>query len=109
MCINCMLCYSACPIYGLDSNFIGPAAIALAQRYNLDSRDDGGHERLTGLSPAQGVLGRTFGGGGGGGGGRDKGGGGGAGGDRVVGGGGGGAINPPSPPRLYKPKVRLLW
>ena len=41
MCINCMLCYSACPIYGLDPHFIGPAAIALAQRYNLDSRDEG--------------------------------------------------------------------
>ena len=39
MCINCMLCYAACPIYGLDPQFIGPAAIALAQRYNLDSRD----------------------------------------------------------------------
>ena len=31
MCINCMLCYAACPIYGLDPKFIGPAAIALAQ------------------------------------------------------------------------------
>ena len=41
MCINCMLCYSACPVYGLDPQFIGPAAIALAQRYNLDSRDEG--------------------------------------------------------------------
>ena len=42
MCINCMLCYSACPIYGLDPKFVGPAALALAQRYNLDSRDQGG-------------------------------------------------------------------
>ena len=25
MCINCMLCYSACPIYELEPNFIGPA------------------------------------------------------------------------------------
>jgi len=41
MCINCMLCYSACPIYGLEPSFIGPAAIALAQRYNIDSRDHG--------------------------------------------------------------------
>ena len=41
MCINCMLCYAACPIYGLDPHFIGPAAIALAQRYNLDNRDEG--------------------------------------------------------------------
>ena len=35
MCINCMLCYAACPVYGLDPLFSGPAAIALAQRYNL--------------------------------------------------------------------------
>jgi fumarate reductase iron-sulfur subunit len=60
MCINCMLCYSACPVYGLDSKFIGPAAIALAQRYNLDSRDDGAHERLTVLSQPEGVWGCTF-------------------------------------------------
>lgn len=46
MCINCMCCYSACPQYGLDSNFIGPAALALAQRYNLDSRDQGKSLRL---------------------------------------------------------------
>jgi fumarate reductase iron-sulfur subunit len=39
MCINCMLCYAACPVYALEPSFIGPAAIALAQRYNLDSRD----------------------------------------------------------------------
>ncbi len=45
MCINCMLCYAACPIYGQHPNFIGPAAIALAQRYNNDSRDDGNAER----------------------------------------------------------------
>src|SRR5215471_18424073 len=44
MCINCMLCYSACPIYGLEPSFIGPAAIALAQRYNMDSRDEGAAE-----------------------------------------------------------------
>jgi succinate dehydrogenase iron-sulfur subunit len=60
MCINCMLCYSACPVYGLDSNFIGPAAIALAQRYNLDSRDEGADERLTVLSQPEGVWGCTF-------------------------------------------------
>ena len=43
LCINCMLCYSACPEYALQPAFIGPAAIALAHRYDLDSRD-GGHE-----------------------------------------------------------------
>jgi fumarate reductase iron-sulfur subunit len=60
MCINCMLCYSACPIYGLDPHFIGPAAIALAQRYNLDSRDEGATERMRILSEHDGIWGCTF-------------------------------------------------
>jgi fumarate reductase iron-sulfur subunit len=60
MCINCMLCYAACPIYGLDPKFIGPAAIALAQRYNLDSRDEGASERLEILSDHEGIWGCTF-------------------------------------------------
>jgi fumarate reductase iron-sulfur subunit len=55
MCINCMLCYSACPVYGLDPHFIGPAAIALAQRYNLDSRDQGAADRLELLTHPDGV------------------------------------------------------
>src|SRR6266568_6065456 len=57
MCINCMLCYAACPIYGLDPKFIGPAAIALAQRYNLDGRDQGAPERLQILSEHEGIWG----------------------------------------------------
>ncbi len=60
MCINCMLCYAACPIYGLDPKFIGPAAIALAQRYNLDTRDHGAGERLEILSEHEGIWGCTF-------------------------------------------------
>lgn len=60
MCINCMLCYSACPIYGLDPKFIGPAAIALAQRYNLDNRDEGAAERMEVLSEHEGIWGCTF-------------------------------------------------
>jgi len=60
MCINCMLCYSACPVYGLDTKFVGPAAIALAQRYNLDSRDEGAGERLTILNQPEGVWDCTF-------------------------------------------------
>jgi fumarate reductase iron-sulfur subunit len=60
MCINCMLCYSACPIYALDPKFIGPAAIALAQRYNLDNRDEGARERLGILSQHEGIWGCTF-------------------------------------------------
>ncbi len=45
MCINCMLCYSACPVVGNEPDFLGPAAIALGHRYNLDSRDEGAEER----------------------------------------------------------------
>jgi succinate dehydrogenase iron-sulfur subunit len=60
MCINCMLCYAACPIYGLDPKFVGPAAIALAQRYNLDSRDQGSRERMEILSEHEGIWGCTF-------------------------------------------------
>jgi len=60
MCINCMLCYSACPVYGLDPEFIGPAAIALAQRYNLDSRDQGARQRREILSKHVGIWSCTF-------------------------------------------------
>ncbi|MGH9364992.1 MAG: succinate dehydrogenase/fumarate reductase iron-sulfur subunit [Thermoanaerobaculia bacterium] len=60
MCINCMLCYAACPVYALDTHFIGPAAIALAQRYNRDSRDQGSEERLDILSQHEGLWACTF-------------------------------------------------
>jgi fumarate reductase iron-sulfur subunit len=60
MCINCMLCYSACPIYALNEDFVGPAAIALAQRYNLDSRDEGAADRLAALIHPDGLWGCTF-------------------------------------------------
>ena len=60
MCINCMLCYSACPVYGLDPHFIGPAAVALAQRYNLDNRDEGAADRMAVLSEDDGIWGCTF-------------------------------------------------
>src|SRR5438093_6328352 len=55
MCINCMLCYAACPVYGLEPKFLGPAAIALAQRYNLDSRDQGRAQRQAVLSSEDGI------------------------------------------------------
>jgi fumarate reductase iron-sulfur subunit len=60
MCINCLLCYAACPVVGLDAEFVGPAALALAQRYNLDSRDQGARQRLDLLSQHHGVWGCTF-------------------------------------------------
>ena len=60
MCINCMLCYSACPVYGLEPEFVGPAAIAIAQRYNMDSRDEGQRERLTVLGQPEGIWDCTY-------------------------------------------------
>ena len=60
MCINCMLCYAACPVYGLDPEFLGPAAIALGQRYNLDSRDEGAADRSDVLAAAEGAWACTF-------------------------------------------------
>ena len=60
MCINCLLCYAACPIVGLEPSFIGPAAIALARRYNMDSRDEAAQERLDILSGHDGIWQCTF-------------------------------------------------
>ena len=37
-----------------------PAAIALAQRYNLDSRDQGAHQRLDVLATDEGVWACTY-------------------------------------------------
>jgi fumarate reductase iron-sulfur subunit len=55
MCINCALCYAACPVLAHDPEFVGPAAIALAHRYNLDSRDEGNRERYDVLNAPDGV------------------------------------------------------
>jgi len=60
MCINCMLCYSACPQYALSPEFVGPAALALAHRYNLDSRDAGREERQEIAASNEGVWDCTF-------------------------------------------------
>ncbi|MBM4254729.1 MAG: succinate dehydrogenase/fumarate reductase iron-sulfur subunit [Deltaproteobacteria bacterium] len=60
MCINCLLCYAACPIYGLEPKFTGPAAIALAQRYNLDSRDQGQEQRHDVIFRHEGIWECTF-------------------------------------------------
>jgi len=60
MCINCGLCYSACPQYALDKKFTGPAALALLARYNRDSRDAGSVERMKIVNQEEGVWGCTF-------------------------------------------------
>jgi fumarate reductase iron-sulfur subunit len=45
---------------GLEPGFVGPAAIALAQRYNLDNRDQGRTERNKILAEDEGVYECTF-------------------------------------------------
>lgn len=59
-CINCGLCYAACPQFGRNPEFLGPAALTLAQRYNLDSRDAGKDQRMTYLNAEDGVWSCTF-------------------------------------------------
>jgi fumarate reductase iron-sulfur subunit len=58
-CINCMLCYAACPQYGLNSEFLGPAVTALAHRYNADSRDGAKADRMELLHTEEGLWGCT--------------------------------------------------
>lgn len=59
-CINCLLCYAACPQYGLNPAFTGPAALALLHRYNADSRDAGTPERMEVINAEDGVWGCTL-------------------------------------------------
>jgi fumarate reductase iron-sulfur subunit len=54
-CINCMLCYAACPQFGANPDFIGPGAMALLQRYNGDSRDGGQQMRMDQIAGEDGV------------------------------------------------------
>ena len=55
-CINCTLCYAACPQFGLNPDFIGPGAIALLHRYNMDSRDGGTAQRMELVASEEGVF-----------------------------------------------------
>ncbi len=49
-CIDCMLCYAACPVLDDVVGFTGPAAIATARRWDLDTRDDGNATRFEALA-----------------------------------------------------------
>ncbi len=54
-CIKCMLCYAACPIYGFNNEFIGPAAASTAYRYTLDNRVDNKENRLNNIIKKDGI------------------------------------------------------
>lgn len=44
-CIDCMLCYAACPQLDVAPGFLGPAVVATARRWDEDSRDAGELDR----------------------------------------------------------------
>lgn len=54
-CILCSACFSACPVLAHTPEFLGPAAIAQASRFNEDSRDQGFKERMPVLDAPHGV------------------------------------------------------
>ncbi|MDO4776789.1 MAG: succinate dehydrogenase/fumarate reductase iron-sulfur subunit [Cardiobacteriaceae bacterium] len=60
MCINCMLCYQACPQVGINAEFLGPAVTALAHRYNLDNRDTAKKDRFAVMNNENGIWPCTF-------------------------------------------------
>ncbi|MCH8205432.1 MAG: 4Fe-4S dicluster domain-containing protein [Chloroflexi bacterium] len=54
-CIMCGACVSDCTVLEVDSNFLGPAALAKAYRFVADPRDDADRERLGALNEYGGV------------------------------------------------------
>ncbi len=54
-CILCASCYSACPVLGENTAFLGPAAISQAYRFLADTRDQGFDERQPALDDPDGV------------------------------------------------------
>lgn len=54
-CIFCQLCFAACPVVGLDPQFLGPQALIKAFRFEKDPRDAGSADRAATLDNPQGV------------------------------------------------------
>ncbi len=54
-CIMCGACYSDCNVLEVDDNFLGPAALAKAQRFVGDSRDKDRKARVEQLSEPGGI------------------------------------------------------
>ncbi len=45
-CIQCGNCYYSCPSVNVNEGYLGPAALAIAYRFNADVRDNASEERL---------------------------------------------------------------
>lgn len=46
-CILCSVCYSACPVYAVNEEFLGPFALTRVWKYVSDKREDGVSEKIT--------------------------------------------------------------
>ena len=56
-CILCGICFGACPAFKRDSKFLGPAILAKAYRFLIDSRDKRTQEILDAVNTQTGVWG----------------------------------------------------
>ncbi|MCX6075426.1 MAG: 2Fe-2S iron-sulfur cluster-binding protein [Campylobacterales bacterium] len=45
-CILCGSCYSACPVYAVNEEFLGPFSLTRVWRYVSDAREDGVHAKI---------------------------------------------------------------
>lgn len=54
-CILCACCTTSCPIFWVNGQYLGPAAIVQAHRFIFDSRDRAGAQRLEILNQTTGV------------------------------------------------------
>jgi succinate dehydrogenase / fumarate reductase iron-sulfur subunit len=55
-CILCGACYSSCPSVWGEENYLGPAALLKAFRFEVDSRDEARKERLPRFDNERGVY-----------------------------------------------------
>ncbi len=56
-CILCGICFGACPAFGRDDQFLGPAMLAKAYRFFTDPRDERLKEILNNVNDQRGVWG----------------------------------------------------
>jgi succinate dehydrogenase / fumarate reductase iron-sulfur subunit len=55
-CILCGSCYSSCPSVWGEENYMGPAALLKAYRFEVDSRDEAGKERMPRWNNERGIY-----------------------------------------------------
>ncbi len=55
-CILCGACYSSCPSVWSEENYLGPAALLKAYRFEVDSRDGAGRDRMQAWENERGIY-----------------------------------------------------